>query len=147
MLCRLFISVVFTSFSIFLYGCQSAHRENLNVTFEAHDLKADRLIIVKLTNSSAKNICLSVSDWPDGDGWVSNLSNRVVLQVEGRQFPLQKGKITDCFDFYDQGVCRYTINPGTSISAEIPYSNFNFPEALNDSYKEVIYEPNYYSCL
>jgi hypothetical protein len=98
-------------------------------------------IEVRYRNSTRAVMCLSPDQWPNQAGKLNQVSDRVVLIVDGKSFPLE-----DFNTGYCVGGCPTYVDPGEEIRGFIPYNHFALPPEMVGKPKQLLFTPLGYVC-
>ena len=116
-------------------GCVSS-RSIVDLRFEVLDNPVEGRVELKLLNRSPGALCLSPSNWPDQDGRLHQASRSVYLIIGERIFPIEEFNAGYC-----PGGCSVRVEPGETVFASIPYSEFRLPEVFRSSPKLLEFFP------
>ncbi len=126
---------------VLLFGCAAGPTSRV---FDVAPTVTDEVSLhqfsVTYRNNNNKKVCLTPDNWPNSVGKVDQASSRVWATIEGRQY-----KIADFNTGYCPQ-CATKVQPGRTVEAKIPYSEFEIPEQLYQSEKSLHFQATAFFC-
>ena len=110
------------------------------IAYSFADEPAQRQVTVSYTNTSKRLMCLLPEHWPNRAGWVDQAEGRVFLEIGERRVSMK-----DFNTGYCPG-CATRVDPGSTLTATIPYERFGLPEDLVPKSKILRFSPVAFPC-
>lgn len=108
------------------------------VTWKLIDKPNEAKIEIDFFNDTPHTLCIDSSDWPTRTGTLSSMSESMALLVGEERFPIRDFDTGYCYakSYTD---CSVRVSPGKTITAFIPYKEFNLPQRLWFEPKKLVY--------
>jgi len=131
--------------SILLSGCMTQARgsstgEPENILYTYKDDRENSKILLTYENDKSVQMCLSPNNWPNSAGKINQAASRVILEIDGRAFPLEDFNTGYCAN------CSIRVKPQEMITGVLSYQDFGIPVDLYNSSKVLRFQPRAYPC-
>jgi len=133
-------TLLITTFVFALAAC-ATQAKLTKVEYLFSDSPQDRSIELAYHNETMRTMCLLPEHWPNQAGKISQGSDRMVLVVGGKRFPVEDFNTGYC----PEG-CAVRVAPGSKLSARVSYADFALPERLWGASKRLEFSPMAYAC-
>jgi hypothetical protein len=122
-----------------LLGC-AIGGASLAIPYGFSDVPARGGIQLTYRNATRRTVCLPPDQWPNSAGKI-NQTRTVHLFIDGRRYPVAFFNTGYCL-----GGCPTYVKPGQTVTAFIPYRDFNLPSDLAAKAKRLEFSPVGYTC-
>jgi hypothetical protein len=112
----------------------------VDYTYSVEDITPERRLVLRATSVSARELCFD--DWPAIQFSVGTAS----LHAGDYYFAPRRRVYPEDADYCLGKGCYYPIRDGEQLVATVSYEEFNLPQSLYESEKELRYSPSAFWC-